>query len=179
MNQSRNYQDKFKIDKVVDLLSKKSVDLFYSIDHNLMTIINEGKFRLKSIDIFYKDKNSHKDYQGKFLQEVEILSTIENIDRAMYLFLDSKCEIPIHVDDDDDSYRIVTGVIISDKIEITVLNTTVDLNEKQSIGFEASEITHSAINYGVEPSTILVVCLSKNCFDTKEMIKIYNSGSIN
>lgn len=167
------YKDKSKINQVVDILISKGTDIFYSVEEELITIINEGDFRLRGIEIFNKDRNLVSNLDVLFEDEIKILSGIDGINRAIYILLDPRSQIPPHLDDDDQSYRIVTGVNIRDGSEITVLNNTVSMTTKKSLGFEASKITHSSINYGDFFCTMLIVCLSKNPFDTEELVEIF------
>lgn len=170
----KTYKDKSKIDQVVDLLFSKGLAIFDSVENHKMTVINEGMFRIKSIEIFNVQKKMQTDFEGELDNEINILSSCENIDKAMYLCLQPRCEIPLHTDYEDTFYRIVTGVIIPKKTEVTVLNKVVNLKHKHSIGFQANDILHSAINYSDTASTMLVLCLSKNCFGVNELIEIKN-----
>lgn len=172
MIRSRKYQDKNKIDRVVESLFDKGIDVFTNIENDKITLINDGNFKLKSIELFNAQKHLQTNFHGLFETEIEMLATIRHIDRALYLLLDSYCEVPMHTDHDDFRYRIVTGVIIPCKTRVSVLNNFIDLESMRSIGFQATDLLHSANNFSHEPCTMLVVCLNKNIFDTKELIEI-------
>lgn len=166
------FKDKSKIDQVVDLLSNKGMEFFHTLSEDKVTIINEGNFKIKSIEILNKQPKLQIDFDNTFIQEISILSSIEHLDRVLYLYLYPKCVFPPHTDNSDIYYRIVTGVIATDRTEIKVLNKSVYLEKKQSIGFQANRILHSVVNYSNEPCTMLVLCLNENCFDIDEMIEI-------
>jgi hypothetical protein len=164
------YKDKEKIDNVVDCLIEKGLNIFNVVDVYNLTVIEEGNFRLKAIEIY----NEFSETDNNFIHESNLLSKIQGIKRAIYVLVDADSQIPDHMDDDDQSYRILTGVITSIHTKINMLNSTVDLTCKKTIGFDATSITHNATNFTNFPCTMLIVCLSDNPFKNSELIEIYN-----
>jgi hypothetical protein len=164
--QTVTYNDKEKINKVVDSLVKKGLEIFNSV--NDITIIEEGDFRLKGIEIYNSASTPH----AVFVDECPILSTISGINRAIYILIDANSQIPNHLDDDDHSYRIVTGVITSKNTKVNVLDLSIDLTFKRTIGFDATNTTHNATNFTSEPCTMLIVCLNNNPFNSSNLLEV-------
>ena len=168
--QKVSYKDKEKIDNVVDCLIEKGLNIFNIVDSYNLTVIDEGNFRLKAIEIY----NEFSETDNNFINESDLLSKIQGIKRAIYVLVDADSQIPDHMDDDDQSYRILTGVITSSHTKINMLNSTVELTCKKTLGFDATSITHNATNFTNFPCTMLIVCLSDNPFKNSKLIEICN-----
>lgn len=162
------YQNKNNVDIVVDLLYKKDLSMIDKIKD--LTIINDNGINLKSFEIYNKIYDlSHKNL---FKDEGIILSKITNINRAIYLILEPQSIIPNHFDEDDPSYRIVTGVIFSHNFSVEAQGTTVFLKNKFTIGLDASNILHGAKNLTDYRCSMLIICLDKNPFLNNELVEI-------
>lgn len=162
------YQYKDNIDLVVDMLYEKPLTIVEKIKD--LTVINEDGINLKSFEIFNKTNNLL--HANLFKGESEILSKIPEINRALYTILEPQSLIPDHVDEEDFSYRIVTGVISSNGVTVEAQETTAFLKNKFSIGLDASNVLHNARNFTDRRCSMLIICLDKNPFLTNNFIEI-------
>jgi hypothetical protein len=166
--QKINYQYKSHIDSVVDLLSIKGLSV---LDHiKDLTVINDGNFKIKAFEVYNRD--NALSYQHIFESEINLLANIDSINRAIYIFLEPQSQIPDHYDDDDSSYRIVTGVISSKEVLVETANCTVNLDNKTTIGLDAAKVLHNAKNLTNKYCSMLIVCLDQNPFSTNHLIEI-------
>lgn len=158
------------IDDIVDNLSKKKIGIFDTIPENKITVFNQDNFKLKAIEI-YNRNNVDSFIKEIFYKEYKLLEHINDINRAIYICLDIKSSIPTHIDDDDNSYRILTAVIV-DKSTFQIKDSTFSMSDKKSIGFFANKQSHSLMNLGNSKSSFLIICLDNDPLETDEMVEI-------
>jgi hypothetical protein len=169
--QTIKYQYKSHINLVVDLLSNKGLSVLDTVKS--LTIINDGDFKLKAFEVYNRD--SDLEHQSLFEDESNILANIDNINRAIYIFLEPHSQIPKHYDSDDNSYRIVTGVISSKEILVETSTCVIHLDNKTTIGLDAANILHNAKNFTNKYCSMLIVCLDQNPFSTNQLIEIHEN----
>lgn len=166
--QKINYQYKSYIDSVVDLLSDKGLSVLDIVKD--YAAINDGNFKMKAFEVYNRD--NYLEHRYMFQHESNILANIDYINRAIYIFLEPHSQIPEHYDDDDTSYRIVTGVISSKAVLVETSTCTIHLDNKTTIGLDAAKVLHNAKNLTNKYCSMLIVCLDQNPFSTNQLIEI-------
>jgi hypothetical protein len=166
------------LDKIVDLLIDKGstvLDLYDTDEYTNVTNDNidfpveSGKVcDMKVIEIF-SSLGMTKKTENIFLKEIELLSQINNLDRALYVFVSPHSYIPNHIDDDDKSFRIVTGVLTpsvnKDELGLVVDNNFVQLQNKQTIGLSGPEAWHHGWNNTDHYWSVLTLCMKDPQFN--------------
>jgi hypothetical protein len=160
------------LDKIVDLLIDKGpkvLDLYDPEEYTNITNDNidfpvevDKVCNMKVIEIFSSLGMTTKT-NSIFLKEIELLSQINNLDRALYVFVSPHSCIPNNVDDDDESFRNVAGVLTpsvnKDELGLVVDNNFVQLRSNQIIGLSGPEAWHHGWNNTDYYWSVLTLCM--------------------
>lgn len=129
---------------------------------------------MKIIEIFSK-KTISKKTQNIFAEEIKLLSKIKNLERALYIFMSPQSVIPRHCDDDDESFRIITGVLNPsndiDQVGLVIEDDSMNLKFKETIGIAAPVVWHHGWNRTNKFWSVLTICVKDNQFN--DIRKIY------
>lgn len=167
------------LEKIVELLSAKGSNVLDMYESNEITNVTnenidfpvpEGEVcDMKIIEIFSNTGISDKT-QNIFLKEIELLGQIKNLERALYVFISPYSIIPAHCDDDDLSFRVITGVLTPSS-DVTQVGLVIDnddalnLKVNQTIGISAPVIWHHGWNRTDNFWSVLTLCVKDNIFD--------------
>lgn len=167
------------LEKIVELLLAKGSDILDLYDPEEITNVTnenidfpvpEGEVcDMRIIEIF-SDMGISDKTQTMFLKEIELLSQIKNLERALYVFVSPHSVIPAHCDDDDLSFRIITGVLTPspdvDQVGLVIDNdTALNLEVNQTIGIAAPVIWHHGWNRTDKFWSVLTLCVKDKKFD--------------
>ena len=103
--------------------------------------------------------------QNVFSKAIVLLKKIKNLQRALYIFVSPNSIIPNHVDDEDECFRMVTGVLTPDNIGLVLDDEPVQLKKSQTIGFSASEVWHHGWNNSNQYWSMLTLCIKDKKLD--------------
>ena len=173
-----NFCKENNLDTIVDLLIAKGSAVLAMYDLTEYTnVTNENidfpvvpgeTCNMKIIEIFSNLGIAEKT-QNIFAEEISLLNQIDNLQRALYIFISPHSVIPIHIDDDDDSFRTVTGVL-TPSVDKTKLGFVIDqdfiqLQNKQTIGIAALDVWHHGWNNTDQYWSMLTLCIKDNKFN--------------
>jgi hypothetical protein len=173
------YATENNLEKIVELLLSKGSNILNMYEPDEITNVTnenidfpviEGEVcDMKIIEIFSNTHISDKT-QDIFLKEIALLSQIKNLERALYIFISPRSIIPAHCDDDDLSFRIITGVLTpsSDVNQIGLVidnDAALNLKVNQTIGIAAPVIWHHGWNRTDKFWSVLTLCVKDNMFD--------------
>lgn len=123
---------------------------------------------MKTIEIFSEQGMSEKT-QNIFQEEIKLLSKITNLKRALYIFVSPHTVIPNHIDNDDESFRIVTSVFTPstdiEQIGLIVDSDLLEMKHNKTIGLAAPEVWHNGWNKTDQYWTFLTLCIKDEMFD--------------
>jgi hypothetical protein len=179
-----NFCKENNLDTIVDLLMAKGSDVLDIYDLTEYTnVTNENidfpvvpgeTCNMKIIEIFSNLGIAEKT-QNIFAEEISLLNQIDNLQRALYIFISPHSVIPSHIDNDDESFRIVTGVMTPNvdktKLGLVIDKDFIQLQSKQTIGIAAPKVWHHGWNYTDQYWSMLTLCIKDNKFD--DIRKIY------
>jgi hypothetical protein len=173
------YAAENNLEKIVELLLAKGSTILgmYETDEitnvtnkNIDFPVLDGEIcDMKVIEIFSDTGISDKT-RNIFSKEIEILDQIANLERALYVFISPHSIIPAHCDDDDLSFRIITGVLTpsSDVAQIGLVidnDPALNLKVNQTIGIAAPVIWHHGWNRTDKFWSVLTLCVKDKTFD--------------
>jgi hypothetical protein len=181
----KQYQTKHQIDKVVDMLYKKGVEVLdwfekeeknYVNNETIDVPVEPGKIvNFETLELYNVHDNGTKNPKVAelFKDEIEILKHVPGIDRAMYLFIGPNSVIPSHADDDDPSFRVITTVMMPGQdindCGLDFEGEKVFLDHKVTMGSSAYEVVHHGWNNTDKWWSILVLGVNDDQF--KERIR--------
>lgn len=174
-----DYANENNLEKIVELLSAKGSDILDAYESDEITNVTNENIDvpvpdgevcdMRIIEIFSNMGISNKT-QNIFLKEIELLSQIKNLERALYIFISPNSIIPAHCDDDDLSFRVITGVL-TPSLDVTQVGLVIDnddtlnLKANQTIGIAAPVIWHHGWNRTDKFWSVLTLCVKDNRFD--------------
>lgn len=174
MNILKNFSEEYELGKIVDLLIDKGptvLDSYTSEEYTNVTnencdlpIPKDKACNMKTIEIF-NNLGMTKKTQNVFSKEIVLLKKIKNLQRALYIFVSPNSIIPNHVDDEDECFRMVTGVLTPDNIGLVLDDEPVQLKKSQTIGFSAPEVWHYGWNNSNQYWSMLTLCIKDKKFD--------------
>lgn len=184
MNVLENFYAENNVSKVVSLLTAKGpgvLDLYEPGEYANVTNENidfpvpEGDIcNMKTIEVFSILGITEKT-KSIFQEELEVLKQIANLQRALYIFVSPHSVIPNHIDNDDESFRIVTSVLTPstdiEQIGLIVDSDLLEMKHNKTIGLAAPEIWHNGWNRTDQYWTFLTLCIKDKMFD--DIRKIY------
>jgi hypothetical protein len=126
------------IDKAVSLLVSRENDFIKHIDSSYIFEIKNEVGHLITMDLFEATEI--------FEQEVSILKTVTDIERAIIVSVPPGCRIPVHLDDDDPRFRLLTGIHCPSNTNLQFNQTTVHMTQFETLGFPAFAVEHGGVN---------------------------------
>ena len=178
-----DYRTKYNINTVIDLLSMKGsqvIDLNHSNAHhinnsNIDVHVEENKIcDMRTLTLFDGKYLIPDSLSNFFKQEIEILKSIPNLKRAIYVFVAPNSVVPKHADDDDEYFRIVYGVLTPSKnfqdVGLVIENDEIYLGNKDVIGVR-SDVVHWGWNNTDSFWAVLTLCVEDKKLD--ELRKVY------
>lgn len=173
------YAAENNLEKIVELLLAKGSNILDMYEPNEITNVTNENIDfpvpeaevcdMKVIEIFSDTHISDKT-RNIFLKEIELLGQIKNLERALYVFISPHSVIPAHCDDDDLSFRVITGVLTpsSDVTQVGLVidnDAALNLKVNQTIGIAAPVIWHHGWNRTDKFWSVLTLCVKDNMFD--------------
>lgn len=125
------------IDRVVKSLSALPNNFITSIDTSYVLNLESELGHLLTIDMY--------EHPQLFKFETDVLLPEPCIKRAIIISVPPYSKIPVHVDDDDRSFRIVAGIHCPEESCLVFNNAEYHLTN-ESIGFHAYDINHGGYN---------------------------------
>jgi len=180
----KKYAVENNLEKIAELLADKGSEVLDSYMADEITNVTNENIDfpvaveeicdMKIIEIFSK-KTISKKTQNIFAEEIKLLSKIKNLERALYIFMSPQSVIPRHCDDDDESFRIITGVLNPsndiDQVGLVIEDDSMNLKFKETIGIAAPIVWHHGWNRTNKFWSVLTICVKDNQFN--DIRKIY------
>jgi hypothetical protein len=165
------YKNENNAEGVYALLKNKGTEFLDIIPDELLVKVQypELNCNFSTIEIYNREEGQSDFCNTHFSEEIKILEKMPNLVRSLYLFVPPNSCIPPHKDDDDQrTFRIITGVCAKeselDKITFTNEGYQVKLGYNVSIGSDASVDEHDGVNDSNEWWTMCVLLLDKNAY---------------
>jgi hypothetical protein len=180
----REYAVENNLEKIAELLADKGSEILdrYMADE-ITNVTNENIdfpvpvneiCDMKIIEIF-STKSISKKTQNIFSEEIKLLSKIKNLERALYIFMSPQSVIPRHCDDDDNSFRVITGILNPSNdinhVGLVIEDDLMNLKFKETIGIAAPVVWHHGWNRTDKFWSVLTLCVKDNQFN--DIRKIY------
>ena len=161
------YKKENNVDLIIDLLSKKPIDLIENVPAEYVNEIriDEENCRFRILEFFNADEPAPEFLTNLFADAVVPVSKMQDIVRVMFMVIDPNTIVPEHVDDDDPNYRIINVVYSKspdvEKVGMSVEDKRYGLTKNFSIGIDASVEMHGVWNYTDQPLIIAVTVLKE------------------
>ena len=182
-NNLEEYRSKYNIDKILTLLKNKgtkvidrwSAEMVNVTNSNIDVPVPPGEVcDMRILQIYDSTHDISPGIAEFFKDEITILKSIPNLDRALYVFVSPNTVIPKHCDDDDLCFRIVYGINTpsnnTDTVGLVIEDHAVNIGFGEVVGLKA-DVDHWGWNNTNEYWSVLTLCVEDKVLD--ELRKIY------